>query len=67
LDPTSVVPAIFSARIHPSDHPSAHSIIATTRRSTSSRVFPACKQTLTRSLPFGTVGHVIGRAFIPCA
>jgi hypothetical protein len=37
------------------------------RRSISSLVLPACKHTRTRSLPFGTVGHVIGRAFMPRA
>lgn len=43
----------------------AHCKIAAISLSTSSHVFPACKHTLTRSFPFGTVGHVIGRAFIP--
>jgi len=44
---------------------SAHSTTPSTNLSTSSLVFPACKHTLTRSFPFGTVGHVIGRAFMP--
>jgi hypothetical protein len=37
------------------------------RRSTSAFVFPLCKHTLTLSLPLGTVGHVIGRTFMPSA
>lgn len=36
-------------------------------RSSSAFVFPLCRQTLTLSLPLGTVGHVIGRTFIPRA
>ena len=36
-------------------------------RSSSSFVFPLCKHTLTLSLPLGTVGHVIGRTFMPRA
>lgn len=44
----------------------AHSIDARISRSTSSKLFPACRQILTRSFPFGTVGHVMARAFSPC-
>ena len=36
-------------------------------RSSSASVFPLCKHTLTLSLPLGTVGHVIGRTFMPRA
>jgi hypothetical protein len=35
------------------------------KRSSSAFVFPLCKHTLTLSLPLGTVGHVIGRTFMP--
>lgn len=37
------------------------------RRSSSAFVFSLCKHTLTLSLPLGTVGHVIGRTFMPRA
>lgn len=30
-------------------------------------MFPLCRHTLTLSLPLGTVGHVIGRTFMPRA
>ena len=43
----------------------AHSRIASISLSVLLHEFPACKHTRTRSLPLGTVGHVIGRAFIP--
>lgn len=36
-------------------------------RSSSAFVFPLCRHTRTLSLPLGTVGHVIGRTFIPRA
>ena len=36
-------------------------------RSTSSKLFSAWRQILTRSFPFGTVGHVMGRTFSPRA
>lgn len=44
----------------------AHSIEHRISRSTSSMLFPACRQIRTRSFPFGTVGHVMARAFSPC-
>ena len=34
-------------------------------KSTSSKLFSAWRQILTRSFPFGTVGHVMARAFSP--
>lgn len=43
----------------------AHCIEYWINRSTSSKLFSAWRQTLTRSFPFGTVGQVIGRAFSP--
>ena len=45
----------------------AHSTTASTSLSTSRVVCPACKHTLTRSLPLGTVGQVIGLASMPRA
>jgi len=45
----------------------AHFIKQQTNESTSSKLFPAWRQILTRSFPFGTVGHVIGRTFSPRA
>lgn len=44
---------------------SNHSLILTTNLSTSSNVFPACKQILTRCVPSGTVGGTIGRTINP--
>lgn len=46
---------------------SAHFMIPMINLSTSSLEFPACRHTRTRSLPLGTVGQVIGRAFMPKA
>ena len=43
----------------------AHCIKSWINRSTSSKLFSAWRQILTRSIPFGTVGHVMGRAFSP--
>lgn len=43
----------------------AHCTECLTNRSTSSKVFSAWRQILTRSFPFGTVGQVMGRAFNP--
>lgn len=47
--------------------PTAHPTAAPTSASSSARVLPACRHTLTRSVPFATVGQVIGRALSPCA
>lgn len=55
----------------PSDDPTAtsvaHRIEYCISKSTSSKLFSACRQILTRSFPLGTVGQVIGRAFSPRA
>ena len=56
-----------SASIRAPAHPSAHSIIPSTSASTSAGELLACKHTRMRSAPFGTVGHVIGRALRPRA
>jgi hypothetical protein len=45
----------------------AHCIEYRTNRSTSSKLFLAWRQILTRSFPFGTVGQVMGRTFSPSA
>ncbi len=70
---TSLLYQSFDSRGHPQISGSrrfdisrvAQSTIPFTRDSICSLVFPACKHTLTRSNPFGTVGQVIGRAFRP--
>lgn len=43
----------------------AHVSIVSSSLSISCRVFPACKQTRTRSFPRGTVGAIIGRTMSP--
>jgi len=54
----------FSARWS-SINPLAHSTTPVMSCLTSSFVFPAWRHTRTRSAPFGTVGHVIGRTIRP--
>lgn len=45
----------------------AHRIEHCIKISTSRKLFSAWRHILTRSFPFGTVGHVIGRTFSPRA
>lgn len=45
----------------------AHCTECWINKSTSSKLFSAWRQILTRSFPFGTVGHVMGRTFSPRA
>lgn len=46
---------------------SSHSLILATKFSTSAKVLPACKHTLTRSVPLGTVGDTIGLTTNPAS
>lgn len=46
---------------------STHSPIVATSLSTSSKLFPACKQTLTRCPPSGTVGGTIALTTNPAS
>lgn len=49
----------------PPEHFSHHSCSAATKLSTSSTVLPACKHTLTRSVPCGTVGDTTALTIMP--
>ena len=63
--PTSFFSFGFASLFDFATMSTAHSRIASISLSISLHEFPACKHTRTRSLPLGTVGHVMGRAFIP--
>ena len=63
--PTSFFSSGFASLFDFATMSTAHSRIASISLSISFHEFPACKHTRTRSLPLGTVGHVMGPAFIP--
>lgn len=68
--PTPSPSAIFDHRVASSlslaSHACAQSATPSTNFLTSSRVCPACKHTLTRDVPTGTVGHVMALVYSGC-